>query len=223
MINNDGLCLTRQQVACQVRTVLGRESYHLTKIIPNLAIILGPEPPDFNHDDDCVNAQKRLQYLLCRFVEVVSTSSRKPLTLCLDDLQWADSASIAAVNQLLSTGCLSQKIPFFFLGCYREGEVDNCNPMWEVMCNAGLLNAGYTKVTLGYMDEETVNTIVSETLRLLPRLTRSLSGVIYHKTKGNPLFVSQLMLSLSKEGILRPSLIRRRDRKSTRLNSIHRT
>ena len=52
--------------------------------------------------------------------------------------------------------------------------------------------------------------MVSETLHLSPRLTRSLSSVIYHKTKGNPLFVSQLMVSLNKEGLLRPSLSRRR-------------
>eukprot|EP00985_Skeletonema_marinoi_P010653 scaffold4990_cov72-Skeletonema_marinoi.AAC.1 len=52
--------------------------------------------------------------------------------------------------------------------------------------------------------------MVSETLCLSPRLTRPLSNAIYHKTKGNPLFVSQLMRSLNKEGLLRPSLSRRR-------------
>jgi len=34
--------------------------------------------------------------------------------------------------------------------------------------------------------------------------------MIHHKTKGNPLFVSRLLLSLSKEGLLRPSLSLRR-------------
>ena len=213
MINNDIMNWMREQVACQVRSVLGQEAYHLTKIIPNLAIILGPEPPDFNNDENCVNAQQRLQYLLCRFVEVISISAGAfvTVTLCLDDLQWADSASIAAVKQLLLIGGTSyQNTPFFFMGCYREGEVGNSNPLWKVICDADLLDGNSTNVKLDYMDEETVNTLVSETLCLLPRLTRALSSIIYRKTKGNPLFVSRLMLSLSKEGLLRPSLSRRR-------------
>ena len=52
--------------------------------------------------------------------------------------------------------------------------------------------------------------MVSETLCLSPRLTRSLSCVIFHKTKGNPLFVTRLMISLYKDRLLRPSLRRRR-------------
>eukprot|EP00984_Skeletonema_dohrnii_P014974 scaffold6412_cov147-Skeletonema_dohrnii-CCMP3373.AAC.1 len=60
------------------------------------------------------------------------------------------------------------------------------------------------------MGEETLNAMVSETLRVLPRLTRTLANIIYRKTKGNPLFVSELMLSLNKKRLLFPSLSRRR-------------
>ncbi|KAK1741315.1 putative AAA ATPase, partial [Skeletonema marinoi] len=163
------------------------------------------------HDEGCTNAQNRLQYLLCRFVEVISSTFAATVTLCLDDLQWADSASIAAVNQLLLAGGIaSQNAKFFFLGCYREGETDKYNPLWKTLCNNDLVNARSTDVKLDCMDEETLTTMVSETLCLLPRLTRCLSSIIYRKTKGNPLFVSQLMISLGKEGLLRPSLSRRR-------------
>jgi predicted ATPase len=175
-----------------------------------LANILGLERSFINHDEGCVNAQKRLQYLLRRFVEVISSTFAAPVTLFLDDLQWADPASIEAVNQLLLTcGPASPNTSFFFLGCYREGE-SSCNPYWRAMCNSNLLNGRSTNIKLDCMGEDTVNTMVSETLRLSPRLTRALSSIIYHKTKGNPLFVSQVTLSLSKDGLLRPSLIRGR-------------
>jgi len=49
-----------------------------------------------------------------------------------------------------------------------------------------------------------------ESLQLFPRLTRTLSSVIYRKTKGHPLFIAKLLRSLSKGGPLRPSLIQRR-------------
>jgi predicted ATPase len=203
-------CEVRQKLAHQVNSVLGGDAYHLAKLIPNLANILGLERSFINHDEDCINAQKRLQYLLCRFVEVLSSTFAAPMTLFLDDLQWADPASIAAVNQLLLTfGPASPNTRFFFLGCYREGE-NSCNSLWRAMCNSNLFNGRSTNIKLDCMGEDTLNTMVSETLRLSRRLTRPLSSIIHHKTKGNPLFVSRLMLSLSKDGLLRPCLSRGR-------------
>ncbi|KAK1734468.1 putative AAA ATPase [Skeletonema marinoi] len=202
----------REVVASKLRSSLGREVYYLTKIIPTLNDILGSEQSDETfYDDGCVDAQRRLQYLLCQFVEVLSSSSTAPLTLFLDDLQWADSASIAAVTQLLcSTGSSTKQKQFFFVGCHREGIIDSAHPVWELVCNAELLGVPFTSLNLDSMAEDTLNAMVSETLCVLPRLTRTLSNIIYRKTKGNPLFVSQLMLSLNKKNLLFPSLNRRR-------------
>ena len=162
-------------------------------------------------DGDCVNAQRRLQYLLCQLVEILSSSSAAPVTLFLDDLQWADAASIAAVSQLLlNTGSSSQQKRFFFLGCHREGTIDSGHPLWKLVHDAELVGVSCSSLKLGCMEEETLNTIVSESLCVLPRLTRTLSNVIYRKTIGNPLFVCRLLLSLSKERLLYPSLSRRR-------------
>ena len=202
---------SKQMLAQHMNHVLGRDAYHLANLLPNLATILGLESHSTIHDDGCINAHKRLQYLLCRFVEVISSTFAAPITLFLDDLQWADSASIEAVNQLLLTSGLgSQDTHFFFLGCYREGDTDSSNPLWKSLCHNNLVNARSTDVKLDCMEEHTLNTMISENLCLLPRLTRTLSNVIYHKTRGNPLFVGRLMHSLNKEGLLCPSLSQRR-------------
>ncbi|KAL7428984.1 hypothetical protein ACHAXM_001499 [Skeletonema potamos] len=211
LLQNCELAPFAQNLAHQVTYVLGKGAHHLAKLIPNLAYILGLELNFIDHDEGCMNAQRRLQYLLCRLVEVISSTFAAPVTLFLDDLQWADPASVAALNQLLlSCGLASQNTQFFFLGCYREGEIDNLHPLREVICNNNLLDGRSTSIRLDCMDEDTLNTMVSETLCLSPRLSRPLSSIIYHKTKGNPLFVSQLMLLLSKDGLLRPSLSRGR-------------
>jgi len=203
----------REAMATKLKSSLGREVYYLTKIIPYLndILILGSDHSDIFYDGDCVNAQRRLQYLLCQFVEVLSISCAAPVTLFLDDLQWADAASMGAVSQLLlNTGSSSQQKRFFFLGCHREGIIDTVHPLWKLVCNAELVGVCFTSLKLGCMGEETVNAMVSETLCILPRLTRTLSNVIYRKTKENPLFVCRLLLSLSKEHLLYPGLSRRR-------------
>ena len=203
ILSHEDMASTREEVVFQLRSVLGKESYHLVKIIPNLATILGTELSALNHNDDCMDAQKRVQYLLCQFVEVISSSSTAPITLFLDDLQWADAASIAVVNQLLfATGSMSHK-NFFFLGCAREKDSAT---KW--LPGVDILVAGGINIKLDCLDTHTLNTMVSETLSLSPRLTRPLSAIIYQKTKGNPLFVSRLMCSLCKEGLLRLSLSR---------------
>ena len=193
----------KQKLAHQLNCVLGSDAYYLTKLIPKLTAILGLNISCSYHDEDSTNAQKRLQWLLCEFVQVISTSFGAPVALFLDDLQWADPASIAAVNHLFrAVNVTSQDAHFFFLGCYRNGETDG-----GVKCDDIVSS---TNVELDCMGEDTLNTMVSETLCLSPRLTRALSSVIYHKTKGNPLFVTRLMISLCRDGLLRPSLRRRR-------------
>jgi hypothetical protein len=131
LVQNCGLSSAKQKLAHRVNDALGREVYHLVKLIPNLANILGPDMMNrINHYEDCTNPKKRLQYLLCRFVEVIFITFAAPVTLFLDDLQWADPSSIAAVNQLLLVGgggLKSRNTRFFFIGCNRVGE-DNCNP-----------------------------------------------------------------------------------------------
>ncbi|KAL7439121.1 hypothetical protein ACHAXM_006808 [Skeletonema potamos] len=202
-----------KQLAHQVNRLLGRDAYHLVKLIPNLANILGLDmsSTNTNEDGDCTNAQKRLVYLLCQFVKAISRSFAAPVTLFLDDLQWADPASVGAVNQLLLIGSqASEKTQFFFLGCHREGEIGNCNPCWRTMFSSDLVNGRSINIKIGCMDEETLNQMVSETLCLSPRLTKALSSIVFHKTKGNPLFVSRLMLSLRNDGLLHPSLSRGR-------------
>jgi predicted ATPase len=208
LLQNSALQPVREAMASELKSSLGREVYYLTKIIPCLNDILGSNQSDIFYDGDCVNAQRRLQYLLCQFVEVISTSCAAPVTLFLDDLQWANPASMAAVNHLLFNA--GQNRRFFFLGCYREGEIDEGHPTRKLLSHATTLGVSCTNVKLDCMDEETLNTMVSETLCLFPSLTRSLSNIIYRKTKGNPLFVSRLLLSLSKEGLLRLSLNLRR-------------
>lgn len=210
LMRNDG-SLSAEEVALKLISTLGREIYHLARMMPNLAIILGPRMSTFKHEQACANPQERLQYLLCQFVEVISNSFDAPVTLFLDDLQWADTASIGAVKQLLSSSSSSNAgNKIFFFGCRREEEVDEKHPLWSVIGRAKLLDVKYTNLKLECFEEKALTLMVSETLCLSPRLTCPLSRVIYHKTKGNPLFVSRLMFSLSKDGLLRPNLKRRR-------------
>mmetsp|Transcript_4484 Transcript_4484/g.8609 ORF Transcript_4484/g.8609 Transcript_4484/m.8609 type:complete len:739 (-) Transcript_4484:970-3186(-) len=101
------------------------------------------------------------------------------------------------------------KRQFFFLGSSREeGMVDHA--VGDMVSSIRQFGVHTKIVKLVCMDKEMTNTMVSDVLCLSPRLTRTLSEIIFHKTKGNPLFFSQLMMSLCKDGLVRLSLSCRR-------------
>jgi predicted ATPase len=84
------------------------------------------------------------------------------------------------------------------------------HPFWTMIQSIGSFGFTTTEVKLGCMSKDTVNNVVSNLLHLSPRLVASLSDIVYHKTKGNPLFVSRMLRSLNREGLLRVSLTRHR-------------
>lgn len=199
-------------VASKLRIALGHDAYHLVKVIPNLSSILGEDVMMGQFaGQDCVDAQKRLYYLLCQFVEVISSFSEAPVTLFLDDLQWADSASLSVINQLLLvSGSMPENKRFFFLGCCREKEMNNDHPFWTMLSSVSHFGVNASLINLDCMDKDTINKMISNLLCLSPRLTRTLSGIVHHKTKGSPLFFSRLIQSLNRDGLLWLSLSRRR-------------
>ncbi|KAL3822933.1 hypothetical protein ACHAXA_011648 [Cyclostephanos tholiformis] len=197
----------RQEVATKLRMALGGEAGHLLKVIPNLGLILGEGAGQYD-DQDCANAQARIQYLLCLFVDVISRSSGAPIILFLDDLQWSDQASLSAIKQLLLF--FSSKRQFFFLGSCREEGLLQQHSFGSMLTSIRQFGVHATVVTLACLDKNTTNTVVSDLLCLSPRLTRTLSDIIFQKSHGNPFFFSQLMISLCRDGLVRLSLSRRR-------------
>lgn len=198
-------CNNATSVVSSLKDSLGNDACYLAEVIPNLSLFFG-DIGEYNGHIECVNAQKRLQYLLCRFVETVSTSSKTPVALFLDDLQWADPASIAVIRLLL----LSKPSRFFILGSYRDYEVNEDDDNRKIIESLRDLGVSVETIKMTLMDQVSLNDAISDLLSLSPRLTRSLSDIVHHKTKGNPLFFSRLMTSLTADGLLQFRLSCRR-------------
>ncbi len=199
-----------KEVASELTKVVGKEAGHLVKVIPNLSVILG-EGAGQDEGHDCANAQARIQYLLCVFVDVISSSSGAPIVLFLDDLQWSDQASLSVIKYLLMFFRSSNpKRRFFFLGSCREEGLLGEHPFGSMLAKIRQFDVHATLVQLTCFDRDTTNSVVSDLLCLPPRLTWTLSDIVYHKSHGNPLFFTQLMISLCKDKLVRLSLSRRR-------------
>lgn len=180
---------------------------YLIKVLPKLGLILGDEAadaPDINLDSK--HATERLHYLFCMFVEVISTTSDVSVTLCLDDIQWTDESSISLLKRLTTNAPMK----FFFMACCRDDEMGSNHPFWsmiESICTEGV---ALRTVELKSVEEVALNFALSDLLCLLPRLVQPLSRILYLKTKGNLLFIAQMLRSLKQDGLLRIDLDRQR-------------
>lgn len=194
-----------QNVINKFHEIIGEHASHLINVIPKLGQILcvsSRSADTSTIDQNYRNSVQRMHYLICSFVEIISTYSPVPICFWLDDCQWADAASLSVLHQLLKM----RRNNLFFLACCRDGEMESDHPVWKVMKNLQSSGINTTTVRVKCMTESELNDKISELLHLPPRLVTSLSSILYHKTLGNMLFIRQILLSLYRDGILRLDL-----------------
>lgn len=94
----------------------------MVDVIPEMELIMGAQPPAVELPPQ--EAQNRFNLVLQNFIAVF-TQREHPLTIFLDDLQWADGASLQLV-QMLTSQTNSQHL--LLIGAYRDNEVDASHP-----------------------------------------------------------------------------------------------
>ncbi|MBE9206650.1 AAA family ATPase [Nostoc sp. LEGE 06077] len=88
-----------QQWKDKIFSALGEQAQVIIDVIPGLEQIIGQQPEITELSGNA--AQNRFNLLFQRFIQVFSTKEH-PLVIFLDDLQWADSASLKLIQLLMS-------------------------------------------------------------------------------------------------------------------------
>ncbi len=173
---------------------LGENGRVLIEVIPELENIIGNQPlaPELSG----TAAQNRFNLLFQKFVQVF-TSKDHPLVIFLDDLQWADSASIDLLKILIE-----ETEYLLVLGAYRDNEVSPIHPF--ILALNEMVKSGATihTITLSSLSPNDLNQLVSETLNSPLSLTASLTELIYQKTQGNPFFATQFLTALHDDDLI---------------------
>ena len=171
---NDWKTAILQAVGANGRVVLD--------VIPDLALILGPQPAV--QPLPPLEAQNRFNLVFQNFVKVFARPDH-PLVLFLDDLQWADPASLQLFQVLFGDPELRAVV---FLGAYRDAEVDAGHPLPRLL--HGLTQAGLTwaEICLAPLTPEQLTRLLCETLRGDIRDADALAALIHAKTAGNAFF-----------------------------------
>ncbi|MBE9039574.1 serine/threonine-protein kinase PknK, partial [Oscillatoriales cyanobacterium LEGE 11467] len=181
---------------CKILNAIGDFGRVLSDVVPEIDLIIGAQPslPFLSASE----YQKRFNTVLKSFFQIFS-NRQHPLIIFLDDLQWADSASLKLIEFLVT----SPKIPYLMLVItYRENEVSCGHSLLltldKIQKNGNKINS----ISLKNLKENTIKTLISETLKLPTKKVRFLASVVFDKTQGNPFFVNQFLEALYQNNIL---------------------
>ncbi|HEX3245094.1 MAG TPA: AAA family ATPase, partial [Chloroflexota bacterium] len=131
---------------------------------------------------------------LSKLVEAVTR--RKPGVLALDDLHWADPASLALVNGFLP---LVTRVPLVLLLSFRD---EPGSPIGAIRDRARReLPRWTTELALRPLTPRQTANLVDELLRDHPGTT-ALRAAVQAKSEGNPLFVEEIVRSVLASGRL---------------------
>jgi predicted ATPase/transcriptional regulator with GAF, ATPase, and Fis domain len=169
---------------------LGPNGRVITDVIPEVALIVGPQPPVPSLPP--AEARNRFDLVFQKFVGAFIEPDR-PLVLFLDDLQWADSASLDLVGLMAAAPEMGY---FFLIGAYRSNEVDDAHPLNRAMQAWRAAGAALVAIDLSPLDESETNHLLADTLGCAPEDTLGLTEQVVVRTSGNPFFLKEFVRSL---------------------------
>jgi PAS domain S-box-containing protein len=176
----------------RILTAVGDSGQVLIEVIPELERIIGAQSPALELSGTA--AQNRFNLLMQKFVQVFTTASH-PLVIFLDDLQWADSASLKLLQLLME-----DRGHLLVLGAYRDNEVSPTHPFMLTVDEIVKSGAVVNTITLQPLSLADLNQLVADTLICDLYLAGPLTELVYQKTKGNPFFSTQFLKSLYEDG-----------------------
>ncbi len=187
----------------RLEVALGSNGRVIAGVIPEIELILGEQPPVPQLSP--AEAQNRFRLVFQNFTTALPAREH-PLIIFLDDLQWADQASLDLLQYLIS----SSAAPYFLnIGAYRDNEVDAAHPL--TLAIDAIEKAGVTlhRLSVQPLKLTDITELIADSLLCSQEAAKPLAGLVLEKTGGNPFFVNQFLRSLYEEKLLAPDVSQR--------------
>ncbi len=168
---------------------LGFQAQIIIDVIPELEWIIGQQPPapKLSASAD----QNRFNLLFGKFIQVFATP-KHPLVMFLDDLQWADSASLQLIQLLMEDDTRN----LLLIGAYRDNEVNSSHPLMLTILDIWRAETTINTINLNPLQPVDLNLLIADTLNCKNAIAVPLAELVYQKTQGNPFFVNRFLQSL---------------------------
>ena len=175
-----------------LRETLGDAAPEVARLVPDLRRLLPDTPPAIE-----LPPEQQRHYLFKNIAEFLERVSRTTSTvLLLDDLQWADNATLLLLQHLAPS--LGQ-LPLLAVGTYRDVELEVTRPFAATLETLNRKRLAQ-RLNLERLPEAGVAGMLAALGGSSP--PQALVAGIYRETEGNAFFVEEVYQHLEEEGAL---------------------
>ncbi|MEI7847807.1 MAG: serine/threonine-protein kinase PknK, partial [Chloroflexota bacterium] len=169
---------------------LGDNAQLILDLIPELGLIIGPQPAVFELPP--AQAKNRYRLVMQNFIGVFP-SLQHPLVLFLDDLQWSDAASLELLEYLITA--VDQRY-LFIIGAYRNNETHAEHPLGLAIRRIEQAAGVVQTIAIDHLALADISCFVSDTFHVSLENARPLAQLVQSKTDGNPFFINEFLKTL---------------------------
>jgi len=180
----------------RIQKSLGNNGQLIVKVIPELELIIGPQPPVT--ELSAAEAQNRFSLFFRRFMGVFADQEH-PLVIFLDDLQWVNSTSLKLIEEVVTHSGTKYLL---LIGAYRDNEVTPSHPLMLTLNDVRRRGATLDTIKLSALSIEDLGRLMTDTFRSDLATIEPLTRLVFEKTAGNPFFAIQFLGTLDQEGLL---------------------
>ncbi|MEH1865678.1 MAG: AAA family ATPase [Nostoc sp.] len=199
-----------QQWKAKILRELGTQTQVIIDVIPEVEQIVGKQVPVTELSGSAT--QNRFNLLFQKFIQIFTTKEH-PLVIFLDDLQWADTASLKIIQLLMCesiSSSLAENVEhthenqggLLLIGSYRDNEVFKVDPLYLTLQEIEKAGAAINTITLAPLNQGDLNHLIADTLHCAEVVAVPLTQMVFAKTKGNPFFSVQFLKSLHDDGLI---------------------
>ena len=168
----------------------------ITEIIPSLESIIGKQPEAINLPPEQI--KNRFNITFQNFIKVLAQPEH-PLTIFLDDLQWADDASLSLIEQVYLR---SDDKSLLLIGAYRDNEISLTHSLSGTLKQIEENGVIIHSVDLKPLKVEDLELMLVDALHTTKEKVKSLAKLLEKKTQGNPYFVGEFLKELYVKEVL---------------------
>lgn len=185
----------RERWRARIVDAVGANGRVLTDLLPRLVTVVGQ--PAALPPLGPLEAQLRTEGVLRAFLGLF-TDDGHPLVVFLDDLQWADAASLETLRALASD---PETRRLLLVGALRPASIDaeaTAPTLERELRSSGI---PFTRIELAPLATEDLQHLLTDTFSNSDDV-RPLAALVHRKTAGNPFFVRHFLRALQKSGLV---------------------
>lgn len=129
---------------------------------------------------------------------LTASSKDSSLVVCVEDLHWADSATLELLRHIASK---TRRHPILIIATYRSDELHRSHPLNDTI--AALARGRVVEhIALRSLSAEGTGALIRAALRLKAAPAAQLSRAIHKRAAGNPFFIEEVLGALVQRGDL---------------------